>query len=159
MLGSPMPPVAGARMLWENLLVCVGLPKRPGAAGPAVDDLGPGVAAESDGRAPLDPGAGVICRRRTGESGRGRDVRGGRRLPCCGLGARGIGPPLTDWLNLGREGVGGVKLVEFWLPSLRPVPLLLAAVGVMGKAEGEASRRTALLRGRKMPAPGMFVLK
>jgi hypothetical protein len=53
--------------------------------------------AAMDGR-----GAGVICSRRTGESGRGSDILG--RLPC-GLGAR---PGPTDWLNLGSDGVGGV---------------------------------------------------
>ena len=47
-------------------------------------------------------GAGVSWSLRTGESGRGRDVRG--RLPW-GLAAR---PAPTDGLNFGMDGVGGV---------------------------------------------------
>jgi hypothetical protein len=103
-----------------------------------------------DGRGP-----GVICWRRTGESGRGNEVRG--RLPC-GLGALAPGP--TDALkSLGRLGVGGVKLVEFWVPFLRPA----AGVGVIGIEPSEGrpgeSRRIALATGKKMPAPGTFVEK
>jgi len=49
-------------------------------------------------------GPGVICIRRAGDSGRGREALVAR-LPC-GLGARAPGP--TEALNLGRPGVGGV---------------------------------------------------
>jgi hypothetical protein len=83
LLGSPAVP----RTLWANLFD-VGLPN-------LVCAFGPGVAIE--GR-----GAGVICSRLTGESGRGSEGRD--RLPV-GLGAR---PGPTDWLNLGSVGVGGV---------------------------------------------------
>jgi hypothetical protein len=55
--------------------------------------------------------------------------------------------------------VGGVKLVEFWFPTLRP---LLAAVGVseneLADVGGE-SFFTALESGRKIPAPGWVVAK
>jgi hypothetical protein len=81
-LGAPVVP----RTLWENLLT-VGLPYL-GAP------FGPGVAKE--GRDVLS------CKRRTGDSGRGRDGRG--PLPV-GDAAR---PGPTDWLNLGSDGVGGV---------------------------------------------------
>ena len=132
LLGSPTVP----RTLCENLFA-VGLPNRDAT-------LGAGVA--MDGR---EEG---VCSLRTGESGRGREVLG--LLPW-GLGAR---PGPTDWLNLDRDGVGGVKLVEFWLPTLRPGPV----VGVSGNELAEVggdSRLTALVRGRKMPAPGADVVK
>ena len=132
LLGSPTVP----RTLCENLLA-VGLPNRDVT-------FGAGVAME--GR---EEG---VCSLRTGESGRGRDVLG--RLPC-GLGAR---PGPIDWLNLDKEGVGGVKFVEFWLPIFRPE----LVVGVSGNEladVGGDSRLTALFRGKKMPAPGADVVK
>lgn len=55
--------------------------------------------------------------------------------------------------------MGGV-LAEFWVPALKPPA---EEAGVMGKelvAElGGESRRTALLSGRNMPAPGTVVEK
>lgn len=69
-------------------------------------------------------------------------------------------PGPTDLLNSGTDGVGGV-FVEFCVPTLRP-PMVLA-VGVCGNEledePGGESRLTALLRGRKMPAPGRVVVK
>jgi hypothetical protein len=139
LLGSPVVP----RTLCENLLTVVGLPNRPGP------DLGPGVAFE--GRGP-----GVICNLRTGESGLGCDVRGGF-FPI-GLAAR---PGPTDLLKFGSDGVGGVKFVEFWFASFSPPAVDM--VGVIGNelaAEvGGESRLTALDRGKKMPAPGLVVVK
>lgn len=84
LLGSPEVP----RTLWAKRAF-VGLPYLDGVlAGVVIDGRGPG----------------VICIRRTGESGRGREVLGARFS--WGLGARAPGP--TEALNLGRPGVGGV---------------------------------------------------
>ena len=85
--------------------------------------------------------------RRTGESGRGSEVLD--FLPL-GLGAR---PGPTDWLNFGNDGVGGVKVVEFCVPALRP------PAKPVGVKEGGRSRRNAFVVGTKMPAPGTDVLK
>lgn len=49
----------------------------------------------------LRPGV-INCGLRRGDSGRGKD---GRVFLNCGLPAR---PGPTDWLNFGRDGVGGV---------------------------------------------------
>lgn len=96
--------------------------------------------------------AGISCSLRTGDSGRGSDVRGGF-LPT-GLGAR---PGPTDWLNLGMDGVGGVKFVEFWFAGFSPEAVVC---GVMTEvAEVGESRLMALDRGRNMPAPGCVVVK
>lgn len=70
-------------------------------------------------------------------------------------------PGPTDLLKVGSDGVGGVKFVEFWLPTFKP-PMVLA-VGVWGKEleeePGVDSQRTALVTGKKMPAPGNVVVK
>jgi hypothetical protein len=64
-----------------------------------------------------------------------------------------------DWLNFGMEGVGGVKFVEFGPPIFSPGPV----VGVKGKElaadVGGDSRLTALSNGKKIPAPGVEVVK
>lgn len=70
-----------------------------------------------------------------------------------GLEAR-LGP--TDWLNFGKAGVG-VKFVEFWFPTFNP-PLAGVSGYELADMEGE-SRLIALERGRKIPAPGWFVVK
>ncbi len=141
LLGSPAVP----RTLCANLLVAFGLPNRVGPVGP-LEALGPGVAMDCRGGA-------ASCSFRTGDSGRGSEARGGR-FPM-GLAAR-PGPP-TDWLNLGMEGVGGVKFVEFWFATFNPPGVV--AVGVMGKGLVAVACFTALDRGRKMPAPGCMVVK
>lgn len=83
LLGSPAVPLT----LCAKRLV--GLPYLDGGlTGVVMDGLGPG----------------VICNRRTGESGRGREVLGARFV--WGLGALAPGP--TEALNLGKLGVGGV---------------------------------------------------
>lgn len=124
-------------MLWENLL-CVGLPKR------GMDFAGVPI---------LGRGPGAICSLRTGDSGR------------CSEGLDffirlGVRPGPGDLLGWVAAGVGGVKLVEFWVPAFKPP---VADTGLMGKelvAEfGGESRLTALLSGRKMPAPDMLVVK
>lgn len=58
---------------------------------------------------------------------------------------------------MGILGVGGVKLVEFWFPTLKPPALF--GVGVIGYEWVGDSRRTALETGRKMPAPAIEVPK
>lgn len=98
--------------------------------------------------------AGVICSFRVGDSGRGSE---GLDFFPNGLGGR---PGPTDLENCGKEGVGGVKFVEFCVPAFRP---FAAETGVFGNeidapAE-EGSRLTALFKGRKIPAPGIFVAK
>jgi hypothetical protein len=131
--GSPAVP----RTLWANLVV-VGLPYLAGG-------LGPGVV--MDGRGP-----GVICTLRTGESGRGIDARG---FFAVGLGAR---PGPTDRESFGSDGVGGVKLVEFWLATFSPP----GPVGVRGNELvdcGAQSRLAALDRGTKIPVPAVVVVK
>jgi hypothetical protein len=135
LLGSPAVP----RTLCANFEL-VGLPNRAGPFGPGVAIDGLGVAESAS--------------LRTGESGLGNEVRG--LLPV-GLAAR---PGPTDWENLESEGVGGVKLVEFWLATLSPLDGIV--VGVSGKELADAggeSRLCALLRGTKMPDPGTVVLK
>lgn len=60
-------------------------------------------------------------------------------------------------MNLGTPGVGGVKLVEFWLATFKP-PL----AGVIGNEAPDiagVSRLMALDSGRKMPDPGCDVVK
>lgn len=119
----------------------VGLPNLCGG-------LGPGVVIE--GRGP-----GVIWSLLTGDSGRASEGRG--FLPE-GLAAR---PGPTDWLNFGKDGVGGVKFVEFWFATLSP-PDIVDMVGVSGNEladVGGDSRLIALDRGKKIPAPGTVVVK
>lgn len=102
--------------------------------------------------------AGVAVRfggLRNGDSGRGRD---GRALALdCGLGARAPGP--TDWENLGSDGVSGLKCGLLVVERLK---LLYddGVVGVGGKSSEVADERfCARCTGRKMPEPGMEVLK
>jgi hypothetical protein len=94
--------------------------------------------------------AGVICNFRVGDSGRGRE---GLDFFPNGLGGR---PGPTDLENCGKEGVGGVKFVEFCVPAFRPLGVL---GNEMDAPAEEGSRLTALFSGRKMPAPGMCVAK
>ena len=109
-----------------------------------------------DGRLVSGVAVELFWARRRGDSGRGREGRDlGRKA---GLGAR---PGPTDWLNLeATEGVGGVLVL---------VPLVLGemvasgtSVGVAGMEEGESVKDTRLvarLTGRKIPAPGVDVVK
>lgn len=100
-----------------------------------------------EGRAP-------ICGFLKGDSGRGRD---GRDFLNWGLGAL---PGPTDWLNLGKDGVGGVK--EFPCPATLKLLPAEGVVGVIGNDpscdEGDP-RLVALLMGRNMPALLIEVLK
>jgi hypothetical protein len=136
LLGSPAVP----RTLCANLFP-VGLPNRAGPFGPGAAIDGRGVAARGS--------------LRTGESGRGNEVRGGL-LPV-GLAAR---PGPTDWENFDSPGVGGVKLVEFWLATFSPFGAIV--VGVSGKELADVGgefRLYVLFKGTKMPEPGVDVLK
>lgn len=83
--------------------------------------------------------------RRPGDSGWDSDG-----LIFLGLGARLGAAGLFNWE---ADGVGAVWFVELCVPALKP----LAAEGV--EVLGGTSRLMALFKGRKMPAPGMFVLK
>lgn len=89
---------------------------------------------------------------RRGDSGRGKD---GRDFLNCGLGAR---PGPTDWLNFGRDGVGGVNAFE-------PGNLTLLTDGVEGVKGNELDevggdpRFVARVKGRKIPAPSTDVVK
>lgn len=102
-------------------------------------------------------GPGVICSLRDGDSGRREGLLG---FFSPGLVERPMPGP-TDLLNAGSDGVGGVKFVEFWLPTFRPPKVL--AVGVCGnelaEEPGGESRLTAFVTGRKIPAPGKVVVK
>lgn len=91
---------------------------------------------------------------RYGDSGRERDG-----LPIVlnpGLGARAPGP--TDCENLGSEGVSGLKCGFSVVERLKL--LYAGVVGVGGKSDESAEARLdARWTGRKMPDPGMEVLK
>jgi hypothetical protein len=102
--------------------------------------------------------AGVAVRfggLRTGDSGRGSD---GRPFGLnCGLGARAPGP--TDCENLGRDGVSGLKYGLVVVERLKLLPYD-GVVGVGGKSSEVADERfCARCTGRKMPEPGIEVLK
>lgn len=116
---------------------------------------------------PRMPGANLVC---VGlPPNRGMFLPGGPRL---GRGPGGRRPGDSGWdndglifrgldarfgaaglLNWEEDAVDAAWFVELCVPALRP----LAAEGV--EVLGGASRLIALLKGRKMPAPGMFVLK
>lgn len=96
-----------------------------------------------------------FCAFLSGDSGRGRDGRAlGRKA---GLGAR---PGPTDWLDLCVEGV----VLEYALisPPPRLKPLSDGDVGVGGKESADTvgeARFFARAKGRKIPAPGIDVVK
>ena len=109
------------------------------------------------------PAAGVFpalgCARRTGDSGLGREGRDrGRNVP--GEGARTLLIALTDWLNLLCAIDGGVIsscsfMEECWSSE--------GVVGVRGMDEpwdvvGDVIL-TARPKGKKIPEPGMEVVK
>ena len=98
----------------------------------------------------------AFCAFLKGDSGRGSD---GRDLGFnAGLGAR---PGPTDWLNLDVTGVG----VAWELFSARPPRLKAASDGVVGVGGDELNDSVgdallkALFDGRKIPEPGMDVVK
>jgi hypothetical protein len=107
----------------------------------------------------VSPRTGVAVRfgvLRIGDSGRGRD---GRPFGLnCGLGARAPGP--TDCENFGSGGASGLKCGLLVVERLKLFMYDDGVVGVGGKSSEVADDRfCARCTGRKMPEPGMEVLK
>lgn len=98
-------------------------------------------------------GARVGCFR-NGDSGRGRE---GRDRLNCGLAARAPGP--TDCENLGMAGVGGVYSDGLLAALYLAYDGVDGVPGRLSKLKAGEARLSARATGKKMPAPGIEVVK